>query len=116
MTKLRIAVATKGQEGVKDIVSEVFGRANTFTLVDVEEGAIKNVKVLENPAVSYKHGAGPIVVKMLVDLDVNLVIAHEFGPGASTLLEQHKIEKVSTKPGTTVTEAIRKTLGRQKSS
>ena len=114
--KLRIAIPTKGQGGLEDLVSDVFGRANTFTIVDVEEGAIKNVKVLENPAVSYQHGAGPIVVKMLVDSNVNLVIAPEFGPGASSLLEQHNIEKASMKAGTIVSEAIRKTLGRQKSS
>lgn len=113
MTRLRIAVATKGREGLGDIVSEVFGRANNFTIIDVEEGAIKNVKVLENPAVSYQHGAGPIVVKTLIDLNVDLVIAPEFGPGASTLLEQHKIEKTSMKAGTIVSEAIRKTLGPQ---
>lgn len=111
MTRLRIAVATKGREGLRDIVSEVFGRANNFTIIEVEEGAIKNVKVLENPAVSYQHGAGPIVVKTLIDLNVNLVIAPEFGPGASTLLEQHKIEKTSMKAGTMVSEAIRRTLG-----
>jgi len=116
MTGLRIAIATKGQEGLGDIVSEVFGRANNFTIIDVEEGAIKNVKVLENPAVSYQHGAGPIVVKMLVDANVNLVIAPEFGPGASTLLEQHNIEKVPMKADTVVSEAVRKTLGQQKSS
>ncbi|MDH5532671.1 MAG: NifB/NifX family molybdenum-iron cluster-binding protein [Candidatus Bathyarchaeota archaeon] len=116
MTRLRIAVATKGREGLGDSVSEVFGRANNFTIIDVQEGAIKNVKVLENPAVSYQHGAGPIVVKMLIDLNVNLVIAPEFGPGASTLLEQHNIEKASMKAGTVVSEAVRKTLSQQKSS
>jgi len=116
LRRLRIAIPTKGQGGLEDVVSNVFGRANTFTIVDVEEGAIKNVKVLENPAVSYQHGAGPIVVKMLVDSNVNLVIAPEFGPGASSLLEQHNIEKASMKAGTIVSEAIRKTLGRQKSS
>ena len=114
MTKLRIAVATKGQEGLKDTISEVFGRASNFTVVSIEKDAIENVKVHENPAISYQHGAGPIVVKMLVDLDVNLVIAPEFGPGASTLLEQHNIEKIYMKAGTVVSEAVRKTLGQQK--
>jgi len=46
--KLRIAIPTKGHDGLKEVVSNVFGRANTFTIVDVEEGTIKNVKVLEN--------------------------------------------------------------------
>ena len=115
LRRIRIAIPTKGKGGLKDVVSDVFGRANTFTIVDVEGGAAKNVKVLENPAVSYQHGAGPIVVKMLVDSNVNLVIAPEFGPGASSLLEQHNIEKISMKPGTIISEAIRKTLGRKKS-
>jgi len=114
--KLRIAIATSGRRGLEDSVSDVFGRANTFTIVDVEEGAIKNVKVLENPAASYQHGVGSIVVKMLVDSNVSLIIAPEFGAGASMLLEQHNIEKVSMKAGTIVSEAVRKTLGRQKSS
>ena len=114
--EFRIAVPTKGHGGLEDAVSEVFGRANTFTIVDIDNGDIKSVKVLQNPAVSYKHGAGPIVVKMLVDSNVNIVISAEFGPGASTLLEQHNIEKASMKAGTIVSEAIRKTLGWQKSS
>lgn len=113
--KLRIAIATSGRRGLEDGVSEVFGRANTFTIIDVEQDTISNVKILENPATSYKHGAGPIVVKMLVDSNVKLVIAPEFGPGALSLLEQHNIEKISMKAGTVVSEAVRNTLGQQKS-
>jgi predicted Fe-Mo cluster-binding NifX family protein len=92
--KSRVAVPTKGRGGLDDVVSEVFGRANTFTIVDIEKGTIKNFKVLENPAVSYQHGAGPIVVKMLLDEGVNIVIATEFGPGVLTLLDQHKVRKI----------------------
>lgn len=112
MRKLRIAIPTKGQGGLEDVVSDVFGRANTFTVVDVEEGAIKNVKVLENPAVSYKHGAGPIVVKMLIDSGVNMVLATELGPGASALLEQHNVTTIAVKPGTDVEESVRKALSK----
>jgi predicted Fe-Mo cluster-binding NifX family protein len=54
-------------------------------------------------------------VKMLVDSNVNLVIAPEFGPGASTLLEQHNMERASMKAGTVVSEAVRKTLDQQNS-
>jgi len=110
LRKLRIAIPTKGQGGLEDIVSDVFGRASTFTIVDVEEGAIKNVKVLENPAVSYKHGAGPIVVKMLIDAGVNLILATELGPGASALLEQHKVTTIAVESGTIVEESVRKAL------
>ena len=110
MTKRRIAVATKGREGLGDIVSEVFGRASTFTIVNVDNEEIKDVKIMENPAVSYKHGAGPIVVKMLIDTGVNLVLATELGPGASTLLQQHNITTIPVKSGTSVEKSLRKTL------
>ena len=110
MIKLRIAVATKGRDGLEDVVSDVFGRANAFTVVDAEEGEIKNVEILENPALSYKHGAGPIVVKMLVDSGVNMVLSAELGPGASALLEQHNVAHIAVKPGTSVKEFVRKAL------
>ena len=110
MEELRIAVATKGRRGLEDTVSEVFGRSNVFTIVDVDNGEIKGVKVIENPAVSYKHGAGPIVTKMLIDSRVNVVIAGELGPGVSVLLDQFNIRKITVKPGTQVAEAIREAL------
>jgi predicted Fe-Mo cluster-binding NifX family protein len=108
--KLRMAIPTKGEGGLEDVVSDVFGRANTFTVVDIENGAIKNVKVLENPAVSYQHGAGPIVVKMLIDSEVNMVVAAEFGPGVSILLDQHNVTKITVDAGRMVTESIRNAL------
>ena len=112
MGKLRIAVATKGRDGLEDVVSEVFGRANAFTVIDAEEGEVKGVKILENPAVSYKHGAGPIVVKMLVDSGVNMVLSAELGPGAAALLEQHNVTHIAVKPGTSIKESIRKALSK----
>jgi predicted Fe-Mo cluster-binding NifX family protein len=106
--KLRVAIPTKGQGGLEDSVSDVFGRANTFTILDIEEDTVKNVKVLKNPAVSYEHGAGPIVVKILVDAGVNVVLSGELGPGASALLKQHNVIMIAVKPGILVSEAIRK--------
>ncbi len=114
MEKLKIAIPTKGKGGLKDVVSDVFGRANTFTVVDVDKGVIKGVRVLENPAVSYKHGAGPIVVKMLADLGVNMLVAAELGPGASALIDQHKITRIAAQPGVTVEESIKKALQKAK--
>ncbi len=112
--KLRIAIPSKAHGGLEDVVSDVFGRANTFTIVDAEEGVIKNVKVLENPAVSYQHGAGPIVVKMLIDTGVNVVIAAEFGPGVSTLLDQHNVTKITVHAGKSVAESIKEALAKIK--
>ena len=110
MVKLRIAVATNEKKGLEDAVSNVFGRAKTFTIVDVEDKKIADVTIRENTAESYHHGAGPIAVKMLVDEGVQVVLAHELGIGASDLLKQHNITVVPVKPGTSVADATKKAL------
>jgi len=110
LNRIRIAIPTKGDKGVEDIVSDVFGRSETFTIVDISDGTIRNVKVVKNPAASYKHGAGPIVVKMLADMEVTAVTAREFGLGASTLLDQNNIKKFEVKADTPVREAIKTVL------
>jgi predicted Fe-Mo cluster-binding NifX family protein len=111
---LRIAVPTNSRAGLQDIVSEVFGKTKTFTIVDVEDGEVKNVQVVDNPASSYDYGSGPVAVKTLADLKVNLVVAAEFGPGASGLLEHHNIRKTSVKPNTKVADSIKEALVRLK--
>jgi predicted Fe-Mo cluster-binding NifX family protein len=105
--KVKIAIPTRNRGGLEDVVSDVFGRAKTFTVVDAEENEIKNVIILNNPAISYRHGAGPIVVKMLIDSGINTVIATEFGPGISTLLDQHKIIKIKASAGESVLESVK---------
>ena len=110
MGKLRIAVATNEKKGLEDAVSNVFGRAKTFTIVDAEDEKITGVTILENSAASYHHGAGPIAVKMLVDEGVEVLLANELGIGASELLKQHNITIMPVKPGTNVAEATKKVL------
>jgi len=104
--KLKIAVATVGEKGLEDKVSHTFGRAETFTIVEVDGERITDVKVLRNPAVSYEYGAGPIVTRMLIDEGVQLVVAGEVGPGVSSILEHHKVKKMTFKAGTHVAEVI----------
>jgi len=104
--KLKVAVATKGSKGLEDEVSDVFGRARAFTVVDVKEGKIKNAKVVDNPAASYEYGAGPIVTKMLAEMKVEVVIAGEFGMGASVLLKDKNIRAVKVRAGTNVCRAV----------
>ena len=114
MNKCRIAVATNGNKGLEDVVSNVFGRAKTFTIVDVLNEKIKGVTVVENPGRSYKYGAGPIVAKMLVDKGVDFVLAYVLGFGAAGLLKQHNIKHISIKPNTKVREALREAIQKLK--
>jgi predicted Fe-Mo cluster-binding NifX family protein len=114
MVKLKIAVPTKAHTGLEDVVSEVFGKAKTFTIVEVENGQIRNVHVIDNPAASYDYGSGPVAVKTLADLNVDFVLAAELGPGASGLLEHHYIRKVLVKPNTKVSDAVKEALTKLK--
>jgi len=114
MGKLRIVVPTKTHAGLEDVVSEVFGKAKTFTIVDVEDGEIKSVQVIDNPAASYEYGAGPVAVKTLADLKVDSVISGQLGPGASNLLEHYKIRRFSVKPNTKVADSIKEALSKLK--
>ena len=110
LVKHRIAVATDGKDGLEDAVSNVFGRAKTFTIVDVEDEKIIGVSVLENPALSYRHGAGPIAIKMLIDDSVEVVLSNELGVGASDILKQHNIIYIQVKPGTNVGKVTKEVL------
>jgi len=110
VSKVKIAVPTKGDKGLEDSVSDVFGRSEKFTILEIADGFIVNVEIVENPAASYKHGAGPIVVKMLTDMGVTAVAAREFGLGVSTLLEQNKIKKFNVEANIPVKKAIQKIL------
>ena len=114
MVKRKIAVATDGKNGLEDTISNVFGRAKTFTIVEAEDEKIINVSVLDNPALSYSHGAGPIVTKMLIDNRVEVVIATELGVGASEILQQHNVIHIQAEPGTNVGKAVKKALHTQK--
>ena len=114
MAKLRIGIPTKKRAGLKDVVSEVFGKAETFTLVDVEDTTIKHVRVIDNPAASYPYGSGPVAVKTLADMEVNMVLTGELGLGASKLLNHHNIKKITVKPNMTVADSIKEAFVKMK--
>ena len=109
MGKLKIAVATNGNDRLEDVVSNVFGGAKTFTIVDVENGKIENVIVMEN-SMAYLQGAGPIVVQMLVDKGVDMLLANKPNIWAAEQLKQRNITHIQVKPGTNVEKAIAKVL------
>lgn len=107
--KIKIAFPTKNSRGLEDVVSEAFGRAEYFTIVNLVEGSI-GVETLKNPASSFKHGAGPVAVKTLVDMGVKIVGAGELGVGALELLEQSGVKYFRVKPGITVKNAVKTVL------
>ncbi|MGQ9680496.1 MAG: NifB/NifX family molybdenum-iron cluster-binding protein [Candidatus Bathyarchaeia archaeon] len=106
MSRLRLAVPSMGIKGMRDIVSSVFAKAPVFTIVDIVEGEVKEVRKEKNLVSHLKQGSGPIVAKNLRDLGVDAVVAGEMGPGARTLMELNRIKVVIVEPGIKVSDAV----------
>jgi len=107
MSVTRVAIGTTGNKGLHDQVSEAFARAKTFTLVNIENNKVKDVKVVKNPAASKTHGRGPIVVQTLLAHNVNVVIGSEFGPGISAMFDKHRIHRMKVEPKTPVMDVVK---------
>jgi len=103
---IRLAIPTKGYKGMNDLISDVFGRAETFTYIDVEGKEVKNIEVIENSSRDFKLGVGPLIVKMMADRGVNMVFVTDLGPGVSQLLEEFNIKKIIVEHNTRVTDAV----------
>ncbi len=79
---VRICIPTMGWAGLDEMVSEHFGRAPTFTIVDLETG---EVEVIPNTG---RHGGGGMLpAELLKGRGVDLLICWGVGPRALSLLE-----------------------------
>jgi len=98
-------------KGLKIVFHMNLGILKLFTIVEIEDGDIKNIEIIQNPAKNLNHGRGPIVAKYLANMKVNMVISGEIGPGASIILDQLKIEKIIVKHSQKVIDVLKeKTL------
>ena len=97
---VRICVPTMGWGGLDEEVSEHFGRAPTFTLVELETGEVKVV-----PNTGRHMGGGPLPAEVLKDWKVNVLICSGIGPRAANLLKASGVE-VYCGNSRTVREAI----------
>lgn len=103
----RIAVASEASRGLEDTVASTYGKCGVFTIIDVENGSVQDVRIQPNVYASRSVGVGPLVSEMLHKLNVDLTIAGEFGPGALQVLQEVGIKTLVRPPGTTVKDAIR---------
>ncbi|AHF80473.1 NifB/NifX family molybdenum-iron cluster-binding protein [Thermococcus paralvinellae] len=103
---MRFIIATR-KGGLDDFVTQSFGRASTFTIVDVDEnGNIINVQVVQNPAYTAPKGAGIQAAQLCINEGVDIVIAGQFGPNSSQVLQAAGIKFVSAPPTMTVEQAV----------
>ena len=54
---MKVAISTTS-DGLEDKVSEVFGRAESFTIMEVENREIKNVEGVKNEFAEKEGGVG----------------------------------------------------------
>ena len=90
---MKIIVATN-RGGLEDDVSPVFGRCQTFTIIEAEGSEIKNVEVVPNQFANAVHGAGIQAGQWVVSQKAKAVIAGNFGPNVSSILQQAGIEMI----------------------
>jgi predicted Fe-Mo cluster-binding NifX family protein len=79
---MKLAVPTMGQGGLDGERSGHFGHCDCFTIVDIKNGNIENVSILENPP--HIEGGCLRPVNLLADAGVNTLIAA--GMGARPLM------------------------------
>lgn len=99
--RTRVCVPSMGHGGLDEQVSQHFGRAPAFTIVDVPTG---DVRILSN-TVEHTHGSGR-PVQIIGEAGVNTVICSSLGPGARGRLGQLGIQVYAGADGT-VREAIK---------
>ena len=106
---MKIAFTTS-KGGLDDKIAERFGRAQTFTIVEIDnEGNISSVDIIENPGARATSGAGIRAVQKLVDMGIDIVVGPSPGPNAHMALQQAGI-KLYILPGLTVKKALNKIL------
>ena len=107
---MRVMVATQGSGGLDDIVSPVFGRAPSFTIVEAEGSRIDLVEAFRNPYMGGFWGGGIQIAQMAASKGVKAVIAGSVGPNASSTLAQFGITAITGYSGLTVKEAVSQAL------
>ncbi|WP_297479606.1 NifB/NifX family molybdenum-iron cluster-binding protein [Thermococcus sp.] len=106
MVKTLVAIPTS-KGGLDDEVHESLVRAETFTLVEFEEGEVKGVKVIENPYKREPYGAGSKVALFLVNLGVNVIISRTDCPKGKMILDSAGVKIVIVDDAIKVEDALR---------
>lgn len=73
----RIAIPSNGQGGLEGTRAGHFGHCDVFTFVDVEDGEIKEVSILQNQ--EHVQGGCMVPVNLLADNRVNALIVGGIG-------------------------------------
>ncbi|MGC9530472.1 MAG: NifB/NifX family molybdenum-iron cluster-binding protein [Candidatus Bipolaricaulaceae bacterium] len=108
----QLVVVATGRGGLEDQVSPVFGRAETFTVVEVDGGEVKRATVIPNPHKDAPSGAGIQAAQLVAAKSPRAALAGNFGPNVSGVLGQAGVEQVPA-AGMAVRQAVESYLAGQ---
>ncbi len=95
---MRFAISTEDNKGLESNVSQHFGRCPYFVIVDFEDDAVKEVKVVDNP---YYAGHGPgQVPEYIASLEANVMICGGMGRRADAFFDNYGIKTATGAVGT----------------
>ncbi len=77
MAAIRVAIPSDGEGGLDGKRSGHFGHCDVFTCIDVEEGEIKNISIVEN--VEHVQGGCMVPVQLLAQNQVNALVVGGIG-------------------------------------
>ena len=106
-----LVAAPTSKGGLNDEVNESLVRTETFTLVEVEGGEIRDVRVIENPHIREPHGAGPKVALFLADLGVSVLITRVDCPKGKMILDSAGVRVAKIGEKMAVGVAVQRLLG-----
>ena len=95
---MKIALPTLGKKGLEEVVSEHFGRCDTYTILD-DQGNF--IKIIDNTS-SHNGGKG-LPPELLKKEDIDVLLCKGLGPRALNLCQQLEIT-VYVNSGKTVKE------------
>lgn len=105
----KIAVASDQIGGLDDQVSQIFGRCPSFTIVTIEDGEIKESKVVQNQHADEQGGAGIQAAGFLANQGIEVVIAGDFGPNVASVFNESDIVMAPVS-GMSVRDAVKSYL------
>lgn len=111
MARIKIAFPTGEKGGLDDTIYDRFGRAPTFTIVEVDTGTgeIVGVEVVQNPGYAAGSGAGVKAAQTLGERGVKIVVGPSPGPNAYAALQYFGIQVIPM-TGLRVREALERVL------
>lgn len=103
---MKIALALKGNN-LAEKLDDRFGRSNYFCIYNFND---KTAKFIKNKYANETDGVGKNVSELLIDQNVEMIVAAEFGRKVRTILEKKKIQMVIVQNSSLTGEEIIKMI------